>query len=390
MDDLRHDRFRDLGDNSPWSRLSRQTTPAGSKRIVNVGFRSSIFRELALRSEDADTSTVHNEGRLTTDDIRASPRFVGYIFSMIAASVLLVSVVQFYRQDALVQEELPEVDNDIFFVTTGGFLVYRWKLWGAMYAGSIGVGLSLSIILAHFDTIFLPRLWMHVFKDGSLIERNMILLLMAFWAAALHICTSSLSIGEQEANVYFTTWIGKLIVTTQNNRHSFASYTIFFCIAFGSVGFNYGVWRESAGLPSFSDEVNLFHRETTYNWIWIGFFSAVFAGSATDRYRNRDDIELIWRGEVLELQADNWKLVLAIVWTEVTVCVLSVILNESFIDAWYLPVTIRRSGVRYACGWRQLEGLIMLAGVGAKCWFIVGKSNSFFPSNLSFSVSCLV
>ena len=43
---------------------------------------------------------------------------------------------------------------------------------------------------------------------------------------------------------------------------------------------------------------------------------------------------------------------------------------------------------RYACGWRQLEGLIMLAGVGAKFWVIVefsgvagvinGLSNAYF------------
>lgn len=165
---------------------------------------------------------------------------------------------------------------------------------------------------------------------------------------------------------------------------------IVYCAAFGSVAFNFSVWRESAGLPSFSDEVNLFRRETTYNWLWIGFFSAVFAGAATDMYRNRDDIELRFQGEILELQADNWKLVLAIVWTEVTVCVLAMILNESFIDTWHLPVTIRGpSGLaRFTCGWRQLEGLIMLAGVGAKCWVIVefsgvagvinGLSNAYF------------
>ena len=84
----------------------------------------------------------------------------------------------------------------MFFVTTGGALVYRWKLWGAVYAGSIGVGLSLLILLAHFDTLCLPKLWMHVFRDGSTMERNLIFFLLLYWAAALHVCTSSLSIGE--------------------------------------------------------------------------------------------------------------------------------------------------------------------------------------------------
>ena len=67
---------------------------------------------------------------------------------------------------------------------------------GAMYAGSIGVGLALLILVAHFDTVCLPKLWMHVFRDASTIERNIILCLLVFWATALHVCTSSLSIGE--------------------------------------------------------------------------------------------------------------------------------------------------------------------------------------------------
>lgn len=82
---------------------------------------------------------------------------------------------------------------------------------------------------------------------------------------------------------------------------------------------------------------------------------------------------------------------LEIVWTEVAVCILSVLLNESVIDSWHLPFTVqRRRGEPYrcACGWRQLEGLIMLAGVGAKFWVIVefsgvagvvnGLSNAYF------------
>ena len=84
---------------------------------------------------------------------------------------------------------------------------------------------------------------------------------------------------QQVGNVYFTTWI-----------------------AFGSIALNYGVWRESAGLPSVAEQVSVLRRETTYNWIWIGIFSAIFAGAATDMYRNRDDIELRFQGEVLILQ----------------------------------------------------------------------------------------
>lgn len=73
---------------------------------------------------------------------------------------------------------------------------------------------------------------------------------------------------------------------------------------------------------------------------------------------------------------------MAIVWTEVTVCVLSVLLNE------YANIF----------GWRQLEGLILLAGVGAKFWVIVeysgvagvvnGLSNAYFGLWGTFFSTC--
>jgi hypothetical protein len=31
-----------------------------------------------------------------------------------------------------------------------------------------------------------------------------------------------------------------------------------------------------------------------HNWLWTALFSSVFAGSATDIFYNRDDIELRW------------------------------------------------------------------------------------------------
>jgi len=100
------------------------------------------------------------------------------------------------------------VDTNTYIVSKTG-LVYRWKLWGAIYVASIGVGMNLLILLVHFDTVMLPKLWVCIFRDGSLAERNLILFMILFWAAAVHTCTSSLSVGELQANVYFTAWIGK-------------------------------------------------------------------------------------------------------------------------------------------------------------------------------------
>lgn len=276
---------------------------------------------------------------------------------------MLVSIVQFYREQKLFSELL---DQEKFFVASTG-LVYRWKLWGSIYMSATGTGLCLLTLLVHFDTVCLPRLWKSVFQDGSTAERNLILFFILFWAANVHICTSSLSVGESQANTFFTAWI-----------------------AFGSIALNYTVWRESAGLPSLADKVNFHQRETTYNWIWTGIFSAVFAGSATDIFINREEITLRLRDEILVLENKEWVIVLAVVWTEVAVCIMAVLFNEWFPQPMTLPGRIQCRGASYRCvlGWRQLEGPIVLAALGTKFWVILeytgvggvvnGLSNGYF------------
>ena len=66
------------------------TAVAVNKRRQLPTFRSSILRELSDKSGVVD---IEKE-RMATDDIRASPRLVGYLFSMIAGAVMLVSVAQ--------------------------------------------------------------------------------------------------------------------------------------------------------------------------------------------------------------------------------------------------------------------------------------------------------
>lgn len=65
------------------------------------GFRSSVLRELSLRQDSTPQGSAisvateeQHHIRVSGEDIRASPRFLGYLFSAIAGSVLLVSVVQ--------------------------------------------------------------------------------------------------------------------------------------------------------------------------------------------------------------------------------------------------------------------------------------------------------
>jgi hypothetical protein len=76
---------------------SASVTPRATGRSSRsiVGFRSSILRELSVRADDPDADQDEEEKvRVSSEDIRASPRLLGYMFCMIAALVMLVSVIQ--------------------------------------------------------------------------------------------------------------------------------------------------------------------------------------------------------------------------------------------------------------------------------------------------------
>ncbi|KAL7568208.1 hypothetical protein ACA910_004209 [Epithemia clementina (nom. ined.)] len=360
------------------------------------GFRSSILRELSVRQDapsmapTAFTASYYlspddvpgmggerYHRSVSGTDIRASPRFLGYLFSAISGSVLLVSLVQFFEKEVLHaaakdtffvnNTALPDNASDRYFATASGDLIYQWKMWGAIYAAASLVGLCILIMLVHYDTIFLPKLWVAIFRDGSLAERNLILFLLLAWTAAVHICTSTLAVGGLQANVYFTSWI-----------------------AFGSIALTLGVWRESAGLPTLVDLMNQHKRETTYNWFWIMIFSIVFAGAATDLYYNRNEVEERYEGEVGNLQNNQWLWVMSVFWFEVFNCIIAIIINDLSTEHRKLPCTCTRSSERYRCvfGWRQMEGIIMIAWIGVKFWVIWdftgvdgvinGLSNAYF------------
>ena len=69
-----------------------------TRRSIPVGFRSSLLREQlqidkssALDDEDLEDEQEETL-RLSSDDIRASPRLLGYLFSVVVGAVQLVSV----------------------------------------------------------------------------------------------------------------------------------------------------------------------------------------------------------------------------------------------------------------------------------------------------------
>lgn len=169
---------------------------------------------------------------------------------------------------------------------------------------------------------------------------------------------STLSVGESQANVYFTTWI-----------------------AFAATATNYGVWRESAGLPSMTDKVSTLYdgkRETTYHWIWTGCFSCIFAGAATDMYYNRGEIDIRYRGDPISLKDKDWIIILVVVWAEVALCAAAIALNEVLLPKYTtcrLPCTVRRTSTGGSChctfSWRLLEFFVVLVDTGVKFWVIL-------------------
>lgn len=369
---------RGFGTGSAFStppRGSRTNRVGSNSHRKVVGFRSSILRDLSSRNlqDEGEYDETGEERRkqlhLSNQDIRASPRLLGYLFGWIASAVMLVSVIQFYLQeDKLSKSDVAALNSynrtvfpeDEFFLTING-PVYLWKLWGAFGVALGGTCIFLIILLMHFDTICFPRLWFQFFRDGSLAERNLLLALLVFWAASLHVTTSSLSVGEAQANVFFTTWI-----------------------AFVCTAMNYGVWRESAGLPRLADKIIMHHRETTYNWCWTLIFVLVTAGAATDMYFNREQITLRLKGEILVLNKQNWMQILALVWSEVLLCIVALFLNHF----WTRSCKFNCGGCRLVLNWRFLEGLLIICQVGFKFWIILeytgvdgvitGLNNAYF------------
>lgn len=250
--------------------------------------------------------------------------------------------------------------------------MYRWKLWGALIASVSGLLLSFITVMLHFDTILAPKLWVRLFRDGSVFERNWIIALIVYWAGAVFVSTSTLSVGESQANVFFAAWF-----------------------AFSSMALNFKVWRDSSDFPD-----SVFRRETSANWFWVSIFSFVFAVAATDMYFNRKEVVLQYRGQTLDLVDNDWVIILTAVWAEVLVCLIAIAMNEIIAAATTYQVPFCK--VIFVIGWRQLEVLVILLATGTKFWVILeyaaavdgvisGLSNSYFGVWGSFlnSIFCL-
>eukprot|EP00591_Stephanopyxis_turris_P011759 CAMPEP_0195511470 /NCGR_PEP_ID=MMETSP0794_2-20130614/3772_1 /TAXON_ID=515487 /ORGANISM="Stephanopyxis turris, Strain CCMP 815" /LENGTH=300 /DNA_ID=CAMNT_0040639065 /DNA_START=213 /DNA_END=1112 /DNA_ORIENTATION=- len=193
----------------------------------------------------------------------ASPRLLGYAFSFVASLVVLVSSILFKQNIDLERgsaEEFEEVE----------LIVEDWKMSGAIAFSAVSCMLCSLIMLVHFDTVCLPRVWIRVFKNGSRIERNIIAFLIMFWAAGTYTCTSAYSVGYVQPNVYFSSWLCLVVLVH-----------------------NYDTWRLGAKYKSLYQVAIGSRSPTTLNLVGLGFFSLLSLLSLVDIYtairRHSDD-----------------------------------------------------------------------------------------------------
>jgi len=308
--------------------------------------RKSSRKVVQLKSSIIRKKTGNENFRaLSSEDIRASPRLVGYSFQLLASIVMLISVSTFLGEDDGENSyemwdlfNATNVASNKLYYSNEGRAVFAWKLFGCFVVSGFGTIVTLGIILVHFDTIFFPTYWLRNYRDGSKSEQVLLILLAIFWGIGLHVNTSSLSVGESQANVFFTSWI------------SFVSAVI-----------NYGVWRVSAGRASLADLAIEHHRETTYNWLWVLFCSLIFAGSILDTYINREYIKFYFDGQELDIEKESWIYVLVVPWGAVFVSVLSIVLNHVLRKS----CEFRLYGGKFVLlGWQKAEGVLAFALTG--------------------------
>lgn len=258
------------------------------------------------------------------------------------------------------------VDDDDFVPLEDGLRVLRWKFFGAFCFSTAGLIVSLILVMAHFDTVLFPQFWRSVFHDGSVRERNLLIALALFWTAALHVNTSSFSVGSVQGNVFFTTWT-----------------------AFLACLLNYDVWRTGADLQSVSEYLQASRRlasSTTYNWFYTSAYALVVSSAIVDLYLYNDLQEFIDNDEqsILSDQGE-WTRAISICWGMFGVSLLSIYASIKW---------GQDQPIRFCCdavtSWRYVEGLILVGFVGGSGWISIeytGVQGPIqAPSNAYFGV----
>ncbi len=229
------------------------STEEGLAAGDDIASVSTVFvqPESSNRRRDKDVRSAAASS-LLQNDISASPRLYGYCVCLISSVVSMISSTIFCTNGTveppttemitetaldhnvtltIQQQDITSVWvnglNDqriMYFYGVNGNIVQRWKAYGAIAISALMAFVSLLVVIAHFDSFFFPETFRHFFANGSKSERNLLLVLICIAICALETNTSRFSVGEAQANVFFSTWTNFIA-----------------CV------FNYELWRTNAG-----------------------------------------------------------------------------------------------------------------------------------------------
>lgn len=250
--------------------------------VASSAFRGFIQPVGTERRKDAGPTGA--AALVLKNDISTSPRLFGYFVSCIASIVSMLSTTLFYvtgtgippintvlghakNHGVTLNSTQLEISIDMFetleaqraayFYGKRGNVVQLWKLYGSIAVSSLLALITLLVLIAHFDSWFFPNTFRRIFADGSIVERNLLLMIILITIVALEISTSRFSVGEAQANVFFSTWT------------TFIASII-----------NYEIWRTSAGRHLTLQKV-LFDSDSDSNfrnkrfWLLLSIFQSI-------------------------------------------------------------------------------------------------------------------
>jgi len=194
------------------------------------GFRNFLTISKTSADEQPSIDNTERSSNKTSrymEDISTSPRLLGYVFSCISSALAMITATVFYVRGTTVASpitvesyarqvgiELTKNETELFtqriddmnktyhlYFGSGGSLVQQYKVYGAIAVSGLLTLITLTIVIAHFDSILCVKKNRINFRDGSKVERNLILFLLFLSVIALHINTSKFSVGEAQANV---------------------------------------------------------------------------------------------------------------------------------------------------------------------------------------------
>lgn len=143
---------------------------------------------------------------LSSKDVSASQRLSGYLFIFISYVVLFVSSI---KKNEKVEVKYDGSDNEEAVQSLPS--IAEWKRLSAVFGSASFSGLMIFTVIAHFDKICAPNLWLAIYKDGSLVEGIILMVLFIAASFMLYVSTSITGIGGavgKNYNVYFSSWLG--------------------------------------------------------------------------------------------------------------------------------------------------------------------------------------